>query len=36
MHTQSMDYNSLNSDILKLIEKYSDDPNYTPRSVYLG
>jgi len=23
-------------DIIKLITKYSDDPNYTPRRVYLG
>jgi len=23
-------------DIIKLIKKYSDDPNYTPKQVYLG
>ena len=23
-------------DLVKLIKKYSDDPNYTPRQVYLG
>jgi len=23
-------------DLIKLIAKYSDDPNYTPRQVYLG
>jgi len=23
-------------DVIKLIKKYSDDPNYTPRKVYLG
>jgi len=23
-------------DIIKLIAKYSDDPGYTPRTVYLG
>jgi hypothetical protein len=23
-------------DLIKLITKYSDDPNYTPRQVYLG
>ncbi len=23
-------------DIIKLIEKYSDDPDYTPRQVHLG
>ena len=23
-------------DVVKLIEKYSDDPNYTPRTAYLG
>jgi hypothetical protein len=23
-------------DIIKLIGKYSDDPDYTPRKVYLG
>ncbi len=22
--------------VIKLIEKYSDDPNYTPKTVYLG
>lgn len=24
------------NDVIKLIEKYSDDPNYTPKQVYLG
>ncbi len=23
-------------DVIKLIKKYSDDPNYTPKKVYLG
>ena len=23
-------------DVIKLITKYSDDPNYTPKQVYLG
>ena len=23
-------------DIIELIKKYSDDPDYTPRKVYLG
>jgi len=23
-------------DVIKLIKKYSDDPNYTPKQVYLG
>ena len=28
--------NEIVDEVTKLIEKYSDDPNYTPKQVYLG
>ena len=31
-----LELHELVGDIIKLIEKYSDDPDYTPRQVHLG
>ena len=31
-----LEINEIIDGVIKIIEKYSDDPNYTPRQVYLG
>ncbi len=37
VNTESkLEPNEIVPDVIKLIKKYSDDPNYTPKKVYLG